>query len=95
MSDHRPSAELLESVHAFPGTYQIKAIGAAADDFASRVIAAVEDELAVPSDLDHSVRMTPGGRHVALTLDVTVQTPEQVRAIYGRIQQVAGLTLLF
>lgn len=93
--DNRPSVELLESVHQFPGTYQIKAIGVSENDFADRVVAAVQDELPAPSDLEHSIRFTRGGRHVAITLDVTVQTPEQVRAIYERLQQIAGLTLLF
>jgi uncharacterized protein len=93
--DHRPSVELLESIHAFPGVYKIKAIGVAADDFESRVVEAVCGHLAARSDLDYSVRTTPGGRHVALTLDITVQNAEQVRAIYSEIHQVKGLTLLF
>ena len=38
--DNRPSLELLESIHAFPGTYQIKAIGSSDRDFAGRVVAA-------------------------------------------------------
>ena len=93
--DHRPSVELLESTHLFPGTFQIRAIGRTDDDFADRVIAAVVDELAAPSDLDHSIRTTPGGRHVAVTLDITVQTASQVRAIYATIQALEGLVLLF
>jgi uncharacterized protein len=93
--DHRPSVELLESVHLFPGVYKIKAIGRADDDFESRVVDAVCDHLPARSDLDYSVRTTPGGRHVALTLDITVQTAEQVRAIYAEIRELRGLTLLF
>jgi putative lipoic acid-binding regulatory protein len=93
--DHRPSNELLESTHVFPGVYQIKAIGDASDDFASRVVGVAVAELAGPSEVDHSVRTTPGGRHVAVTLDLTVQTAEQVRAIYARIREVEGLKLLF
>jgi putative lipoic acid-binding regulatory protein len=93
--DHRPSLELLESTHLFPGSYQIRAIGRSDGDFARRVIAAVVDELAAPSDLDHSIRATPGGRHVAVTLDITVQTAGQVRAIYETLQGLEGLVLLF
>jgi len=93
--DNRPSLDLLESTHPFPGTYQIKAIGAADDDFAGRVVAAVQDELPAAADLDYSTRATQSGRHVCVTLDVTVQTAEQVRAIYHRIQEIPGLTLLF
>jgi putative lipoic acid-binding regulatory protein len=93
--DHRPSIDLLESSHAFPGIYQIKAIGSAEGDFTARVLAAAAEELASPAEIDHSVRATPGGRHVSLTLDITVQNAEQVRAIYARIREVEGLTLLF
>ncbi|MDR3632465.1 MAG: DUF493 domain-containing protein [Isosphaeraceae bacterium] len=93
--DYRPSQELLESTHTFPGVYRIKAIGSADDAFEARVVAAVASELADSSELDYSVRSTPGGRHVAVTMDITVQSAEQVRAIYARVHQVPGLTLLF
>ena len=93
--DHRPSVDLLESTHQFPGVYRIKAIGNASDDFESRVVEAAVAELAGPSELDYSVRTTPNGRHVALTLDISVQTAEQVRDIYARIRELEGLTLLF
>jgi hypothetical protein len=86
MSDHRPSEELLESTHLFPGVYQIKAIGVASDDFEGRVVDVVVAELPSPSDLDYSVRVTPSGRHVALTLEVSVQNAEQVRKIYAQIR---------
>lgn len=93
--DHRPSEELLESTHSFPGVYQFKAIGSSADDFVSRVLTAVEEEVAAASDIDHSIRETPQGRHISLTLDVSVQSAAQVRAIYSRILEVSGLVLLF
>jgi putative lipoic acid-binding regulatory protein len=93
--DHRPSVELLESTHPFPGNYTIKAIGQADDDFEQRVVAAVASHLAAASDLDYTVRATKGGRHVAVTLDITVQNAEQVRAIYAGLHEVRGLTLLF
>jgi putative lipoic acid-binding regulatory protein len=94
MAEHDP-IELLESNHLFPGTFQIKAIGQAEDDFEGRVVAAVQEELAVPGDVDHSVRTTRGGRHIALTLDVNVQSAQQVLAIYARIREVRGLMVLF
>lgn len=92
--DHRPTVELLESTHLFPGVYKIKAIGRADDDFESRVVEAVCAHLPARSDLDYSVRTTPGGRHVAVTLDISVQTAEQVRVIYAEIRELDGLTLL-
>lgn len=92
--DYRPSEELLESAHAFPGPYQIKAIGSRDNDFAARVLAAVLEELSGPSEIDHTIRETPNGRHAAVTLEITVQSAEQVRAIYARIREVEGLALL-
>jgi putative lipoic acid-binding regulatory protein len=93
--DHRPSVELLESIHSFPGEYKIKAIGLADDDFEARVVEAVCSHLPARSDLDYSVRTTAGGRYCALTLDITVQNAEQVREIYTEINGVKGLTHLF
>jgi putative lipoic acid-binding regulatory protein len=93
--DHRPSVELLESTHLFPGVYRIKAIGRSEDDFERRVVEAVVSNLAAASDLDYSIRATKGGRHVALTLDISVQSAEQVRSIYAEIRDIPGLTLLF
>ena len=92
--DHRPSEELLESTHGFPGVYRFKAIGRSEADFQTRVLDAVVGEVVSASEIDYSVRETPGGRHVAVTLDVTVQTAEQVRSIYARIRELDGLLLL-
>jgi putative lipoic acid-binding regulatory protein len=100
--DHGPSEELLESIseellesiHEFPGVYQIKAIGRADGEFEARVLDAVWSEVDSKSDLDYSTRTTRGGRHVALTLDVTVRRAEQVRSIYARVRDVPGLLLL-
>jgi len=93
--DHRPSEELLESSHTFPGVYHIKVIGISANEFEARVVETVVTELAASSDLDYSVRTTPGGRHVALTLEISVQTAQQVRTIYDRLRELEGITLLF
>ena len=93
--DTRPSLDLLESTHFFPGVYQIKAIGVTDEDFEARVVEAVVSQLASPSELDYTVRTTPGGRHVAITIDVTVQTAQQVREIYASLGELKGLTLLF
>lgn len=91
---HGPPLELLTANHTFPGVYQIKAIGAVDDTFVNRVLDAVHAELLDHARIEHSVRSTPNGRHVSLTLDLTVDTPEQVRAIYARIHELEGLILL-
>ncbi len=93
--DHRPSIDLLESTHAFPGVYRIKAIGSSEGGFVDRVLAAAAEELASLAEINHSVKETPGGRHTSVTLDLSVQDADQVRRIYEKLREVEGLTLLF
>jgi len=93
--DKMPAIELLEATHTFPGTYMFKVIGRAENGFAARVVAAVRDELTDATDPPYRVRETHGGRHVAVTLEPTVQTAQQVLAVYQRIQQIVGLVMLW
>jgi putative lipoic acid-binding regulatory protein len=87
--------ELLEKTHHFPGPYMFKAIGRVDNGFMARVVAAVREELAVNVDPPYKFRETAGGRHVSVTLEPTVQTADQVLAVYRRIRTVAGLVMLF
>jgi len=92
--DPYPSLQLLESSHSFPGVYQIKAIGSVAENFEERVLRVVRDEILSLAPLDHTARKTPDGRHVAITLDVNVDSAAQVRAIYAKIHDLKGLRYL-
>jgi len=92
--DHRPSLDLLESTHSFPGVYQIKAIGSVEEEFEARVVEAVATQLAGRSEIDYSVRLTPQGRHVSITLDITVQNAQQIRDIYALLGELKGIRML-
>jgi uncharacterized protein len=94
VTDPIPSLELLELNHTFPGVYQFKVIGNAADGFESRVLDAVRPEVGAPTDLEHSVRSTSGGRHVALTIHVNAGSAEDVRRIYAKIRDLDGVLFL-
>jgi putative lipoic acid-binding regulatory protein len=73
-----------------------KVIGRGDDEgFVARVVAAVREELEHESDPPYRVRAATGGRHVAVTLEPTVQTGRQVLAVYRRIRKLTGLVLLF
>ncbi|MEQ1842798.1 MAG: DUF493 domain-containing protein [Verrucomicrobiales bacterium] len=91
---HIPSIELLESTHKFPGPYIFKAIGAQDTGFVARVVAAVREELKLTVDPPHEERVSEGGRHVAVTVTIRVQSAVEVRAVYGRLLTVRGLTIL-
>lgn len=88
------SVELLEQNHEFPGPYMFKVIGECTERFIARVIAEVRDELQATADPPFRVRESVGGRHVAVTLEPTVNSAQQVLAIYSRIGQLDGLVML-
>ena len=92
--NHLPTIELLEATHTFPGVYVLKVIGKSDDGFASRVVAAVRDQMESEVDPPYRVRSTSGGRHVSITLEPHFESAWDVIAVYGRIQEVAGLVLL-
>ena len=89
-----PSIELLESTHNFPCVYVLKVIGKSDDGFVGRVVAAVRDQLEFDIDPPYRVRTTSGGRHVSITLEPTVDSAWDVLALYGRIQEIAGLVMV-
>ncbi|MFO0907766.1 MAG: DUF493 domain-containing protein [Isosphaeraceae bacterium] len=89
-----PNQDLLAEQHEFPGPYRMKVIGDAADDFQVRVAEVVLAELESPDHLVVTARSTPGGRHVALTLDLTVNDADHVRRIYARIRGLEGTVML-
>jgi uncharacterized protein len=89
-----PAIKLLEATHQFPGKFMFKVIGRADNGFAARVVAAVRDELAESADPPFRLRHTDGGRHVAVTLEPTLQTVHQVLAVYRRLRRIPGLVML-
>lgn len=90
-----PPIDLLESTHAFPGPYMFKVIGKAERGFVARTVAAVRAQLDADADPPYSVREAVGGRHVAVTVEPTVQTAQQVLDIYGRLKALAGLVMMW
>jgi hypothetical protein len=93
--DELPAIELLESTHKFPGPYMFKVIGKSERGFVARTVAAVRDVLADEVDPPFRVRETASGRHIAVTLQPTVESAEQVLAVYARLRLLVGLVLLF
>ncbi|MEZ6130459.1 MAG: DUF493 domain-containing protein [Planctomycetaceae bacterium] len=89
-----PSVEILEAHHSFPGPYIFKVIGDADGNFTGRVVFAVRDELQIEMDPPYTLRNTKTGRHVAITLEPTCQSPQQVLAIYSRLMGMDGIVML-
>jgi len=89
-----PSIEALEARHRFPCSYMFKVIGRAEKGFVARVVSTVRDELQIPDDPPYRFRQTQGGKHVSVTLEPTLESAQQVLAIYSRISQMSGLVML-
>ena len=89
-----PPIELLEATHQFPGPYTVKAIGNRNDLFAAQIVAAARTALGLDVDPPFSCRESAGGKHVAVTLQLSVQSARQVHAVYERVLRVPDLLLL-
>jgi putative lipoic acid-binding regulatory protein len=95
MNASLPTIDLLERAHAFPCQYLFKFIGKADQGLLARVIAVVREELAFETDPPFRVREAVGGRHMSITLEPTVQSAQQVLAIYRRIGTLDGVIMMF
>lgn len=92
--NHPDARELLEATHEFPCAYTIKAIGAARDGFEVRIVRAARTILPRSAAVAHRARATPNGAHVAVTLVVQAQTPDEIITVYQALQTVDGLRFL-
>jgi uncharacterized protein len=88
------SIELLEKTHTFPCSYVFKLIGSQDQGFVARVVAAVRDALQFEQDPPYTTRATPDGRHIAVTVEPIVQSPQQILAVYDRVHNLDGLRFL-
>ena len=90
-----PSIELLEAGHHFPGPYMFKVIGKTDNGFVARTVAAVREEMLAGVDPPFRIKETPNGRHVSVTLELRMQSAQQVLGVYRRLLELAGLVLLW
>jgi putative lipoic acid-binding regulatory protein len=91
---HEGARDLLDRTHLFPGSYTIKAIGAAVDDFVGRTVGTAQGVLQRTADVRYTVRSTPDGNHVSVTLDLEVVSAEEVIQVYQALQVVKGMRFL-
>jgi len=89
-----PSIELLESTHQFPGNFIFKAIGPAGGGFAARVVAAAREGLGSDIDPPFTERASGSGNHVSVTIEVYVESAQEVREVYEKVMGVKDLILL-
>ena len=88
-----PARELLLANHAFPGTYTVKAFGPSGEAFRTAIAAAATAVIGVDRTTVSERTSTKGGR-VCITLDLNVETVDEVMDVYARIHAVAELKLV-
>ena len=87
------SIELLNATHSFPCPFEFKVIGNASEQFVTLVLEVITSVTA-ETDPPHSTRTTPGGRHISVTAEPTVQQAEHVFEIYDRLKSLEGVVML-
>lgn len=93
MADPVNRLEFLESlreVHDFPGPFMFKVIGGNSDAFVANVVQAVINALG-EVEPEVKTRESSGGKHVAVTVDVSVESAEAVLDVYSAFQMVEGV----
>jgi len=91
--DRYQSIELLNATHNFPCEFTFKAIGAANNEFVARVVSAVREGLGGQVEPSYFTRSTPQGRHVSVTVLVSIDSAEQVLFVYDRLRTVDGIVM--
>jgi uncharacterized protein len=89
-----PPIDLLNANHTFPGLYTFKIIGVNTDKFVERSVRTAQLELGSLETPSYSTRLAEGGRHVAVTMEILVESAEQVLALYARFKELEGLIIL-
>ncbi|MBL4883500.1 MAG: DUF493 domain-containing protein [Planctomycetaceae bacterium] len=80
--------------HEFPCPYTFKVIGEANDGFVESIVAAVRQGMNYDFDPPFQSRETSGGRHVSLTFEPVVDSPDQILAVYAEVQRQEGVIFL-
>lgn len=93
-SPRAPDRDLLQRSHRFPGTYRIKAFGPSGAPFRDAVVSAAGNVLGAERVEIAGERATRSGDRVCVTLALEVTNADDIVAVYDRLHDVRGLTLL-
>ena len=90
-----PALELLNNMHSFPGPFVFKVIGDAHDDFVGDALTLAMSPLHHSREVNYTSRTTSGGRHMAVTLTIQIESAQEVHLVYEKLLTMSGLRLLF
>ncbi len=90
-----PSLKLIEELHEFPTMFTFKAIGDQHPDFLSDVLNHAIQAIGSSRAIEHTIRLSSGGNHAAVSLKVHCETAHEVHGVYVELLKVSGLKALF
>ena len=93
-NDHDSSIKTLEQTHSFPGPFMFKVIGENSPAFIAQVAQAAVTVLGPRAAPAVTTRESSGGRHLAVTMVVTVPDAESVLTIYAALAGLVGVTMV-
>lgn len=88
-----PHRDLLLANHSFPGAYVIKAFGPAEADFRAGIRSACVHTVTA-ARVKFSERSSKHGNKVCITAAIEAQDVDEVIALYERLYDVPGLSLI-
>ncbi|MCX6118570.1 MAG: DUF493 domain-containing protein [Proteobacteria bacterium] len=90
-----PNIDLIKELHSFPTMFTFKVIGDHHDEFVSDVLNRTTGAIGASRKIEHSMRLSSGGNHSAISLSVHCSTAEEVLVVYSELLKVSGLRALF
>lgn len=94
MTDHETFLARLEDVHDFPCDFVVKVIGENSTSFVTRVVQASVNALGAGAEPGVDTRESSGGKHVSVTLTISVTQAEEVIEVYELLNAVEGVKFL-
>lgn len=94
MTDHNSFLSRLEDVHDFPCDFVFKIIGENTTTFVTQVVQASVNAMGSSAQPDVDTRESSGGKHVSVTLTITVTRAREVIEVYELLNAVEGVKFL-
>lgn len=92
--DRLRSIELLNETHEFPCPVMIKVIGNNEDDFISRIVKVIRDQLHLKFDPPIRTREAKNGKHISVTIEPRFLQAEEVIDLYAKITKIDGVVMV-
>ncbi len=93
-SNSNNARDLLNSTHRFPCQFLFKVIGVSRDELETEVLLAIREVIGPDQVCEISVKVTPGGRHQAISSKPWVADADVVLEIYESLRQIEGIVMV-